>query len=299
MNSLLELIPLRILGDSKALGSRANHQHKFQVLLPTRSAAATPSSSCGGVSTSSSDLEELRAVQAPSSLSDAFLGGATSLASALHGQLRPNGPGIVEEHSKLLNILTSLPYVALGWGIVRQCESTEAKAYGYSVMGVGAGAMVFHLTDGRSGPERIWARRLDYWTIAAATAAMMRAVFPQAQGRARTAAVAAIPFQPFSVSAGNIAAMEVEYFKRARAPGADAKLRRAHALHAGAVGIGTTCFFLEDLMPHVPGLHSAWHCLSAVALATTGDLLKDVEKSRGIGGGAAADLKPIPVTAAA
>lgn len=149
-------------------------------------------------------------------------------------------------------------------------------------MGVGAGAFAFHCTDGQAGPGRLWARRVDYWMIATATAAMVRAVFPGAPCHATRASLAATPFQPFSVSAANILAMEREYLRRARAePG---PLRRAHAVHVGACGVGLACFFLEDLMPRVPGLHSAWHCFSAVGLATTGPLLRDVERMSHGGG---------------
>lgn len=291
MGSLLELIP------ALHLASPGQHQvqraTKGKVLAPSRlgaaggaephnaaqSAAVSPS-----CSSSASALSDLRPIEC-SNLKDSIGRGLGDAAATVCSMLRPKGPGIVEEHSKALNVLTSLPYVALGWWTFSQRSSFESKAYGASLMGVGAGATVFHLTDGTSGLVRMCTRKLDYWCIAASTAAMVKAVFPDAPMRATVAALLATPFQPFTVSSSNIAAMEVEYLRRARA---NPQLRRAHTVHSLSLGLGAACFFLEDLVPGVPGVHSAWHCLSAIALATTNPLLTEVDRSRA---GAHAQLK--------
>lgn len=48
--------------------------------------------------------------------------------------------------------------------------------------------------------------------------------------------------------------------------------------HNAAAVSGISVFALEDRYPKAPLLHSTWHLLSCVALATTNGLLADVER---------------------
>ena len=98
--------------------------------------------------------------------------------------------------------------IASGGPVIRrQRQTPEGRLYGASLVGVGAGSLIYHVS---SGAWRSFGRKLDYWCIALSSTALLRAVRPRAlPGPLSAAAVAMTPFQPFVVTACNGAAMEV------------------------------------------------------------------------------------------
>lgn len=84
------------------------------------------------------------------------------------------------------------------------------------MVAVGAAATLYHAT---SGNARRWARKLDYWTIAASSAALTRTVYADSPRMRRAAALSllAAPFRPFAVSSVNAVAMQVEFARAASA----------------------------------------------------------------------------------
>jgi hypothetical protein len=70
---------------------------------------------------------------------------------------------------------------------------------------------------------------------------------------------------------------EWKFLRRARKD--PKRLGKAQMLHASTCLLGLSAFALEEFCPHIPLIHSAWHCLSATAVATVNHLLDDVEKA--------------------
>ncbi|EIE18890.1 hypothetical protein COCSUDRAFT_20202 [Coccomyxa subellipsoidea C-169] len=186
------------------------------------------------------------------------------------------GPGTCDHNAaeRVINIVTSLPFFALGWQAYRQAKSDESRLWGASIMGVGAGAVAFHAS---SGDARHWGRKLDYWVISLSTAALTRAVYPKVSAHKTAASLLLTPMQPLAVTSLNAAAMELEFLKQARK---NTKLRNAHRVHMATTVLGAGCFVLEDFMPTLPLIHSVWHGLSAVALQTTNALVADADRRR-------------------
>ncbi|BDA49000.1 hypothetical protein COCOBI_13-1100 [Coccomyxa sp. Obi] len=188
----------------------------------------------------------------------------------------PKGPGTCDHNAaeRGINLVTSLPFFALGWQAFRQAKSEESRLWGASIMGVGAGAMAFHAS---AGEHRHWGRKLDYWVISLSTAALTRAIYPNVSGHKTAASLLLTPMQPLAVTTLNAAAMEIEFLKQARR---NPELRPAHRIHMGATVLGAGCFVLEDFRPTLPLIHSVWHGLSAVALHTTNALVADADRRK-------------------
>ncbi|KAK9917956.1 hypothetical protein WJX75_000043 [Coccomyxa subellipsoidea] len=146
----------------------------------------------------------------------------------------PKGPGTCDHNAaeRGINILTSLPFFALGWQAYRQGKSEESRLWGASIMGVGAGAVAFHAS---SGNTRHWGRKLDYWVISLSTAALTRAVYPKVSSHKTAASLLLTPMQPLAVTSLNAAAMELEFLKQARK---NPELRPAHRLHMATTVLG-------------------------------------------------------------
>ena len=68
--------------------------------------------------------------------------------------------------------------------------------------------------------------------------------------------------------------LQAEFARRAHET---PSLRRAHRAHMASAALGAACFALEDAFPTAPFIHTAWHLLSAVGVATTGALVADCE----------------------
>jgi hypothetical protein len=188
----------------------------------------------------------------------------------------PHGPGSCDHNAvdRTINLVTTLPFFGVAWHSYRNRKTRDGKIWGASLAGVGLGSLAFHST---SGDARPWGRKVDYWAIALSSVSLMRCLFPQSRGSTTAVALAVTPFNPLAVTTANAIAMETKYWKRAQAnPG----LRGHHRMHLANVALGASCFACEDLFPHWPIIHSVWHCLSAVSVASTNYLMADLEKVR-------------------
>lgn len=200
------------------------------------------------------------------------LGGLLSVAATY---LSPTGPGGCDHNplERCCNCATSVPFMMVGVHAIKNRRTTEGKVWGASMVGVGMASTMFHAS---SGAWREWGRRMDYWSIAASSSLLLRAVYPKTPTSVTIASMAMIPFKPFLVSSFNSAAMELKFLHRARKN--PKRLGKAQMLHASTCLLGLSAFALEDYCPQLPLLHSAWHCLSAAGVSVVNNLLDDVEK---------------------
>lgn len=188
--------------------------------------------------------------------------------------LSPKGPGGCDRNrcERCANVITSVPYVAVGAHCLKYRASKEGKLWGASLACVGLASAGFHSSTGR---WRSIGRKLDYWSIALSSNLLVRAVFPGTPAPITMAGCLLTPIRPFLVSFLNTAAMEAKYLYQSTKK---AELRRPQLIHSACCLAGLSAFALEDLKPQIPCTHACWHCLSAAGIATTIPLLADVEK---------------------
>ncbi|PRW50907.1 hypothetical protein C2E21_5382 [Chlorella sorokiniana] len=203
------------------------------------------------------------------------------LALRVGDMTQPSGeaPGDATWGERTSNVLTSLPFLALGWHMHRQRLTPEGRQHALSLMAVGAAATLYHATSGRA--RRI-ARKIDYWTIAISSAAMVKSVYADSPGVRRVAnlSLLAVPFRPFAVSTANALLMQTEFARQAVAHKA---VRADLARHYTAAALGVGAFFAEDLVMYSGWggyVHAAWHCLACYGMATTGGLLAHKERQQ-------------------
>ncbi|KAG2442759.1 hypothetical protein HXX76_002840 [Chlamydomonas incerta] len=217
----------------------------------------------------------LRAVDMKASvLGFVSLGGL--IATTAQAALSPRGPGTCDRNmcERCCNVATSTPYIACGCHALKYRKTASGKAWGASVVAAGAASMVFHSSY---GSFREWGRRLDFWTIAGASNIMTCALFPGVPKAVTAAGMLATPFKPFLVSFVNSVAMELKFLAAAQR---NPELRRPQLLHSACCLAGLAAFALEDWRPDLPLVHSTWHLLSSVSVATLNHLMHDVEQQQ-------------------
>ncbi|OAY25245.1 uncharacterized protein LOC110604354 [Manihot esculenta] len=184
------------------------------------------------------------------------------------GCLRPikcciNGDRNLAE--RIVNVLTSLPFVALGLQAPR--TNLNTKLYANSLIGVGVASSLYHSS---SGKIRKYLRWFDYTMIATATICLSRALRNENPKLLMAASAALLPIQPLMVSAVHTGMMEVAFAKRAVK---DPDLRMAHNLHKMSSVLGGVLFIADDMFPSTPFLHAGWHLAAAVGVGTCNKLL--------------------------
>ncbi|WIA21866.1 hypothetical protein OEZ85_004242 [Tetradesmus obliquus] len=197
------------------------------------------------------------------------------VATAALSCMSPQGPGCCDfnKGERVANVLTSLPYAAIGLHSIRRRRTAAGKLWGCSMLGVCGASITFHVS---SGKWRDLGRKLDYWMIAASSGLLTRALYPNLPPAATAATIALTPFRPFLVSAGNAMAMESKFLQRSFA---NPDLRGAQKLHSAACLAGMAVFAVEDAsVPHVPLVHATWHCLSALGTSLVNAVLADAEE---------------------
>ncbi|GIL43215.1 hypothetical protein Vafri_1019 [Volvox africanus] len=229
----------------------------------------------------------LRAVDLKASLLGVVSVGGL-IATATQAALSPRGPGTCDRNmcERCCNITTSIPYVMCGCHAIRHRCTASGKTWGASLIGVGIASAVFH---GSYGSFREWGRRMDFWTISAASNLMTRSLFPGVPASVTAAGMLATPFKPFLVSFVNSTAMELKFLAAARR---NPKLRGPQRLHAVCCLMGLGAFALEDWRPDLPLVHSVWHLLSSTAVATINHLLADVEEEQRCKQGRSSQQRP-------
>jgi hypothetical protein len=94
------------------------------------------------------------------------------LAAAVGSVLQPQGDTHNDNDptQRLLNVLTSLPFLAVGANELRKRRTPEGRTHAMSLLAVGTVATAYHASSGES--RLLW-RKLDYWTIGVSSALMV------------------------------------------------------------------------------------------------------------------------------
>ncbi|TXG57222.1 hypothetical protein EZV62_018535 [Acer yangbiense] len=164
------------------------------------------------------------------------------------------------------NVLTSLPFIALGLQTPR--KNLNTTLYANSLIGVGVASSVYHSSRGKLRKYLRWA---DYTMIATSTVCLSRALRDENPKLLMVASALFLPIQPLMVSAVHTGMMEVAFAKRVVK---DPKLRMAHNVHKMSSLLGGVLFIADDVFPQTPFLHAAWHLAAAVGVSTCNKLLE-------------------------
>ncbi|XP_031286103.1 uncharacterized protein LOC116144816 [Pistacia vera] len=167
---------------------------------------------------------------------------------------------------RFANVLTSLPFIALGIQAPR--KNLNTKMYANSLIGVGLASSMYHSSRGRLRRYLRWA---DYTMIATATVCLSRALRDENPKMLMAASALLLPIQPLMVSAVHTGMMEVAFAKRALK---DPNLRMTHNVHKLSSLLGGVFFIADDVFPQTPFLHAAWHLAAAVGVGTCNKLLE-------------------------
>ncbi|KAK9935291.1 hypothetical protein M0R45_022399 [Rubus argutus] len=167
---------------------------------------------------------------------------------------------------RVVNVLTSLPFIVLGIHAPR--KNLNTKLYANSLIGVGVASSLYHSSRGKLRKYLRWA---DYTMIATATVCLSRALRNENPKLLMAASAVFLPIQPLMVSAVHTGMMEVAFAKRALK---DPELRMAHNVHKMSSLLGGVFFIADDVFPRTPYLHAAWHLAAAVGVGTCNKLLE-------------------------
>ncbi|XP_073013669.1 uncharacterized protein [Typha latifolia] len=166
----------------------------------------------------------------------------------------------------IANVLTSLPFIVLGFQAPR--KNLNTTLYANSLVGVGIASSLYHSSRGEIRKILRWA---DYTTIAATTLCLSRALGDKNPKLLMAASTMLLPFQPLMVSAVHTGMMEVAFAKRASIK---PELKMAHNLHKLSSLLGGALFFADDWFPRTPYIHAAWHLAAAIGVGTCNKLLE-------------------------
>ncbi|KAK1390072.1 Cytosolic fe-s cluster assembly factor nar1 [Heracleum sosnowskyi] len=166
----------------------------------------------------------------------------------------------------IVNVLTSIPFVAIGLQTPR--KNLNCKIYANSLIGVGVASSLYHVSRGSMRKYTRWA---DYTMIATATVCLSRALRDENSKLLMAVSALALPIQPLMVSAVHTGMMEVAFARRALK---DPNLKMAHNMHKMSSLLGAALFIADDALPQTPFLHAAWHLAAAVGVATCNKLLE-------------------------
>ncbi|PKI44230.1 hypothetical protein CRG98_035304 [Punica granatum] len=164
------------------------------------------------------------------------------------------------------NVLTSLPFIALGIQTPR--KNLNTKLYANALIGVGMASSLYHCSRGKLRRFFRWA---DYTMIATTAVCLSRAIRNENPKLLMAASAVFLPIQPLMVSAVHTGMMEVAFAKRALE---DPDLRKAHTVHKMSSLLGGVLFIADDVFPNTPFLHAAWHLAAAVGVGTCNKLLE-------------------------
>ena len=189
---------------------------------------------------------------------------------------------------RALNVVTSLPIIAIGYHLRKKVTSPEGISYANSMVAVGAAATAYHCSWGRF--RTTVARKLDYYAISYSSAKLVRALWPgEVTKKAERVMHCVTPFRPFWVSTACALAMQAEFV---RLGVKNEALRPALRAHGAAAAISGGAFACEDVLAEHPRagaagkhMHSLWHLASAYGLWTVGALVKHKEQMRAFASG--------------
>ncbi|XP_027100465.1 uncharacterized protein [Coffea arabica] len=104
---------------------------------------------------------------------------------------------------RIANVLTSLPFIALGLQAPR--KNLNCKLYANSLIGVGLSSSLYHASRGKLRKYLRWA---DYTMIATTTVCLSRALRAENPKLLMAASAVFLPIQPLMVSAVHTGMME-------------------------------------------------------------------------------------------
>lgn len=168
---------------------------------------------------------------------------------------------------RVTNVLTSLPFIALGLQAPR--KNLNCKIYANSLIGVGIASSLYHMSSGKLRKYFRWA---DYTMIATTTVCLSRALRNENSKLLMGVSALLLPIQPLMVSAVHTGLMEVEFAKRALE---EPHLRMAHNVHKMSSLVGGALFIADDIFPETQYLHAGWHLAAAVGVGTCNKLLEE------------------------
>ena len=165
-----------------------------------------------------------------------------------------------------MNVATCAPYFWLVRTLPAAGLGPWVRAYRMLLAGTACASTAYHSVQG--GRLRGPLRRLDYTGVALSSSAFVCAALPKGVPALARPAVALatalmVPFQPLLVSGASIVAINALFL---RAAVLDTALRVRYCRHCCYLAAGFAAYFLDDELPDTPGLHAAWHVLSARAV---------------------------------
>ncbi|KAK7407502.1 hypothetical protein VNO78_09455 [Psophocarpus tetragonolobus] len=182
----------------------------------------------------------------------------------IHSSISCHGDQHLSE--RVANVLTSIPFIALGIHAPR--KNLSSKLYANSLIGVGVASSMYHSSRGRL---RKFLRWVDYTMIATTTVCLSMALRNENPKLLMAASAIYLPINPMMVSVIHTGMMEVAFARRALK---DPDLRMAHTVHKMSSVLGGVLFVADDLFPKTPYLHAAWHLAAAVGVGTCNKLLE-------------------------
>lgn len=217
---------------------------------------------------------------------DRFAGAAVSIRDNIQPQGDVHNDDTLTQRA--LNVVTSLPIIAIGYHLRKKVTSPEGISYANSMVAVGAAATAYHCSWGRF--RTTVARKLDYYAISYSSAKLVRALWPgEVTKKAERVMHCVTPFRPFWVSTACALAMQAEFV---RLGVKNEALRPALRAHGAAAAISGVAFACEDVLAEHPRagaagkhMHSLWHLASAYGLWTVGALVKHKEQMRAFASG--------------
>ncbi|KAI4330435.1 hypothetical protein MLD38_028725 [Melastoma candidum] len=106
---------------------------------------------------------------------------------------------------RVANVMTSLPFIALGINAPR--KNLNTTLYANSLVGVGVASAMYHCSRGKL---RRYLRWVDYTMIATTTTCLSRAIRNENSKLLMAASALILPVQPLMVSAVHAGMMEVK-----------------------------------------------------------------------------------------
>ena len=222
----------------------------------------------------------------PPSFVDRIAGAAVSIRDNIQPQGDVHNDDTLTQRA--LNVVTSLPIIAIGYHLRKKVTSPEGISYANSMVAVGAAATAYHCSWGRF--RTTVARKLDYYAISYSSAKLVRALWPgEVTKKAERVMHCVTPFRPFWLSTACALAMQAEFV---RLGVKNEALRPALRAHGAAAAISGVAFACEDVLAEHPRagaagkhMHSLWHLASAYGLWTVGALVKHKEQMRAFASG--------------
>ena len=176
----------------------------------------------------------------------------------------PRGPGHSDKKrsEQVINVLTCLPLILLGVNM-----QSQSQGIGRSITWLGVAAALYHSSPTKGNTQiRVWARKADYWAIAASSCQIHREV--KSGGGHQSPFLSSLMsllvlHSPTLITLINYTTVEFQIRSR---PGF---LKHALTLLAAGLAFKFEKLLFAVKMPRLTGIaHGMWHLLAARSLQT-------------------------------